>query len=179
MNRFSPAICVALMVGVAAAAVADIAAAQSNEQLERDRLLREKQSQIAQFLNMAAVTYLIGKGADVNLVDNRCGNARCRAAIHQAAYVRAYGAFTALVDAGADVNQQDETGMSGLHWAVYSFNPAIVELVLRHGGDAKLKDEKGRTPRELAQFLLGPEEYGRIAAPQLHKIIDVFDNRRL
>ena len=124
------------------------------------------------------VLYLIDKGADVNLVDNRCRKPECRSAIHQAAYVRSFQAFVALVKAGAEVNQQDETGKTGLHWAVYSFNPEIVELVLRHGGKVDLKDEKGRTAAGLARFLLEPDEYGRTAAaPQLHKIIRLLADR--
>ena len=88
--------------------------------------------------------------------------------LHQAAESRSDPAIiTALLDAGADPNRPDELrAQTPLHLAANS-NPhaAVVEALLDGGADATLRDEKGRTPGDLAESnssLKGTEAYRRL-----------------
>lgn len=56
-----------------------------------------------------------------------------------------------FVDSGADVNQQDEEGMTALHYAAaYGARPCIRILVNSGRCDYLLKDSQGRYASELA-----------------------------
>lgn len=66
-----------------------------------------------------------------------------------------------LVQAGASLNERDEEGMSALHYAIASAlwsAPSLMEWVAA-GADARLKNNKGETPLDLA-LRLG-ESYAR------------------
>lgn len=64
------------------------------------------------------------------------------------------GGCEVLLAAGADVNQQNEAGLTPLHWAVQgdakSPRAAAAELLLRAGANPHLPDSYGRTPLQLA-----------------------------
>jgi ankyrin repeat protein len=48
-----------------------------------------------------------------------------------------------LLDAGADVNAQNDVGIAPLHLAG---SPQLADILVRRGADLNLRDENGRTP---------------------------------
>lgn len=75
-------------------------------------------------------------------------------ALMAAAYAGNTEGVRLLPAAGADVNRQNESGMTPLHRAVQgdakSPKAAAVELLLRAGANPRLPDSYGRTPLQLA-----------------------------
>ncbi|CAE7518337.1 INVS [Symbiodinium natans] len=59
-----------------------------------------------------------------------------------------------LVAARADTALADRSGWSALHWAAFQGDGDMVRLCLSLGADAKQKDLKGSTPREVVEHLL-------------------------
>jgi hypothetical protein len=55
-----------------------------------------------------------------------------------------------LLDAGADINAQDQNGATPLHRAVRTRCAAAVRFLLQAGGDPTLKNKPGSTPFHLA-----------------------------
>lgn len=55
-----------------------------------------------------------------------------------------------LIALGCDVNSQDATGRSALHYAVDLENTQIIEFLIASGADADLPDETGSSPRDEA-----------------------------
>ena len=50
---------------------------------------------------------------------------------------------------GADVNARNEAGDSALHSAVFKAWPAVVQLLVEHGGDMQATNERQRTPLQM------------------------------
>ena len=50
--------------------------------------------------------------------------------IHEAAKQGNVGKVQVLLDAGADINAQDDDGMTALHWAAYQDDTALAEVLL-------------------------------------------------
>ena len=50
---------------------------------------------------------------------------------------------------GADVNARNEAGDTALHSAVFKAWPAVVQLLVDHGGDLHAANERNRTPRQM------------------------------
>ncbi len=50
---------------------------------------------------------------------------------------------------GADVNARNEAGDTALHSAVFKAWPAVVDLLVEHGGDLNAANERNRTPRQM------------------------------
>ena len=50
---------------------------------------------------------------------------------------------------GADVNARNEAGDTALHSAVFKAWPAVVDLLVEHGGDLHAANERNRTPRQM------------------------------
>ena len=53
------------------------------------------------------------------------------------------------LELGADVSVRNEAGDTALHSAVYKAWPAVVELLVAHGGDLDAANEAERTPRQM------------------------------
>lgn len=53
------------------------------------------------------------------------------------------------LDLGADVNARNEAGDTALHAAVYKAWPAVVQLLVDHGGDLDAANEAQRTPQQM------------------------------
>ena len=54
--------------------------------------------------------------------------------------------ITYLVKTGIDVNNQDQDGVSALHWACERGHYSIVKLLLDHGANVNSVTKKGETP---------------------------------
>jgi len=60
--------------------------------------------------------------------------------------------LTSLLASGVDVNARHAiNGWTALHWAVHRGYPTICRLLLRHGGDPNVKNQKGETPAKLTE----------------------------
>jgi hypothetical protein len=57
-----------------------------------------------------------------------------------------------LIDAKADVNQQDDKGYTPLILATYNDNLEVSQFLLKHGADTEIKDHSGRTALMGAAF---------------------------
>ena len=55
----------------------------------------------------------------------------------------------ALLNAEADVNTQDSSGATALHYAAYKGYPAVTQLLLTSGASASVTNYKGSTPLDL------------------------------
>jgi hypothetical protein len=69
-----------------------------------------------------------------------------------------------LIEAGADPNALDSSGVAPLHRAVRTRCAAAVEALLEGGADAMLKNKSGSTPMMLAKMTTGRGGSGSIAA---------------
>lgn len=76
-----------------------------------------------------------------------------RAAMDCADPVGAWLAAIDLLGNGGHVNVRQAHGDSVLHGAVRARDTRLVRLVIRKGGDVEARDDKGRTPLELAEAL--------------------------
>ena len=86
--------------------------------------------------HMEAVQLLLDRGADLDRAVNCCqGLGATR--LHWASKVGLLGMVRSLLDAGADVNRQDFSGETPLHWAARGGNDcsAVAELLLASGAE--------------------------------------------
>jgi len=51
-----------------------------------------------------------------------------------------------LIEAGANVNVQDDFGGTPLYLAIVRENLELVKILVENGADVNLKDSKGRSP---------------------------------
>lgn len=102
----------------------------------------------SQLSQTAVVAYLIGKGMDVDQVDNNG-----MTPLMWAAY-RSFGVDTIrlLITMGASVNRRDKFHKNtALHWAVISSNHNGISVLTKASADATITNEKGETPLDLAK----------------------------
>ncbi|CAE7608200.1 Protein fem-1-like C [Symbiodinium microadriaticum] len=94
-------------------------------------------------------TELLEEGAEVNEADVFKQTPLINAAV--AGHVEV---VKALAAARADLACADRSGWSALHWAAFQGSCDMVRVCLALGADAKQKDLKGSTPREVADHVL-------------------------
>ena len=66
----------------------------------------------------------------------------------------------ALLNAGVDVNSQNNEGSTALHTAAFFCHKDVVELLLENGADTELRNGYGRTPLESVAADWSPEVEG-------------------
>ena len=98
--------------------------------------------------NPTLLCFLFQNGADVNCIDPITGESpliySCR--INNSDCVRA------LIQCGASHDFKDVQGWTALHWAAYSGNSEIVELLFMSGANVNAVSNHGQVPCELAFF---------------------------
>ena len=77
-------------------------------------------------------------------------------------------AIQKILDSGIDVNAQDATGNTALHYAIFRENRKLIKLLLNHGADVDIKNNKDIYPVRLSfdysldqtsSILVFPEDY--------------------
>ncbi len=96
--------------------------------------------------NYKAVSFLLGKGAEVNAKDRRGRNALMFAARGGSAET-----VTMLIEKGAQPNQTDEDGKSPLIYAAQAGNHAALKALLANRADPDIRDNKGETALNYAR----------------------------
>src|SRR5438105_2783224 len=76
-----------------------------------------------------------------------------------------------LIEAAADPNSADKSGVAPLHRAVRTRCAAAVNALLAHGADPRLKNGSGSSPLQLARQTTGRGGSGSDAARQQHSEI--------
>ncbi len=103
--------------------------------------------------NLNLINDLIVLGANVNWQDGHHGN---RTPLHFAVRNELTKIARMLIDAGIDVNLQDEDGQTPLHMAVVRRNVKIVRMLIDAGADVNRQTKKGSTPLHRAA------EFGKV-----------------
>ncbi|KAL5007397.1 hypothetical protein ScPMuIL_016203 [Solemya velum] len=101
----------------------------------------------AQFGHTSIVAYLIAKGQDVNMVDKNG-----MTPLMWSAY-RVFGCDPTrlLMTFGATVNTGDRlTGNYPLHWACLTGNNIVIKMLLEHGANMDVNNNKGQSPIDIA-----------------------------
>ena len=88
----------------------------------------------------AAIRQFAGDGHDIHRTDSGGNTALHCAAIHN----RPEGLLP-LVDAGANLNQQNRQGRTPLMEAVNAESDSMVALIVSHGADVRIRDDDGLT----------------------------------
>jgi ankyrin repeat protein len=92
-------------------------------------------------------------GADVNAVDHTGCTPLLLAVKNTGSWYWRYGRFPlqALLDHGANIDAEDEDGLTALHHAAReSLDTAVIAILLAHGAQINARDRRGRTPLHLA-----------------------------
>jgi ankyrin repeat protein len=90
----------------------------------------------------AAVRVLLAGGARTDAVTK---NFLANMPLHAAAAGGHRDICSALLDAGAEVNARQHGGFTPLHTAAFRDDRAMVDLFLRHGADAAITSDDGKT----------------------------------
>ncbi|XP_046635844.1 poly [ADP-ribose] polymerase tankyrase-1-like [Daphnia pulicaria] len=102
--------------------------------------------------NAIAVKYLIKNGANPNIIDNNG-----MSPLHVATWERVHG--NAIIDlllevkkvkGLGDVNDQNEQGVTALHYAAFKSNEITAEHLIQKGADVNRLDIEGHTPLHVA-----------------------------
>ncbi|BFZ23424.1 hypothetical protein BsWGS_26463 [Bradybaena similaris] len=104
----------------------------------------------------AAVTDVINRVPDLNVIDRR-GNTALLLAIDKIPSGltrggRTYEIVTALVNAGCDVNWQNNDGISPLMLATNKYSNAVIKILLDAGADVNAVSKTDRTVTALSYF---------------------------
>ena len=87
----------------------------------------------------------IEAGSDINVLEP----SRASTPLITAAALGKTDAARVLIDAGADLDYQNNDGSTALHTAAFFCYKEIVEALLEKGADKTLKNKAGRTPYEI------------------------------
>ena len=98
--------------------------------------------------NPELVTLLINAKAALDGPSNSCGGNE-QTALHTAAWYNAPACAELLINAGANVNQQDHHGKAPLGTACQEGHHEMVSLLLRSGAMVDLPDHSKRTPMQI------------------------------
>jgi hypothetical protein len=103
------------------------------------------------------LAYLKSHGGDLNAATTDRASATCSTVLIEALCEGDLTAAQLLIEAGADVNQRSNTGDPPLTLALTAPNnkSALVELLLRHGGDPDAKNSQGASLRKAARVIPG------------------------
>jgi hypothetical protein len=112
--------------------------------------------------DLDAVNQHIKAGTDLNLKEPAVGST----ALITAAVFGKTEIALALIEAGADLNIQNNEGATALHSAAFLCRTEIVAALLEHGADRSLKNNYGSTALE---SVLVPFEYVKPAYDQFSK----------
>ncbi len=100
------------------------------------------------------------KAGLVALLANRPAEARQRylgrTPLHLAALDNHTQQLADLLEAGADLEAQDDLGRTPLHLAVFARRSYMAQLLLRSGADAQARDQQDATPLHLAAWVGAP-----------------------
>lgn len=102
--------------------------------------------------NYEVAKFLIGQGADVNIV-----NANGNTPLHQAIYSGRKDLVELLIQKGANVNAVNHKNKTPLHLAVHGRNEAIVQLLIKNGAELNTKNDKGKTALDIALMTCQPK----------------------
>jgi ankyrin repeat protein len=95
---------------------------------------------------------LITRGGKVNAASQNPMQVRpLHSAAAHADQTRAVELARLVLEAGAEPNAKQQGGFTALHEAAANDNLLLIELLLKHGGDAMLQNDRGATPIDLAR----------------------------
>jgi ankyrin repeat protein len=95
--------------------------------------------------NMEAIKQHIAAGSDINAKDPFGGSSP----LITAALFGKTEMAKVLIEAGADVNFQNNDESTALHIAAFFCRPDVVKLLLENGADKTIKNKYGQTPYEM------------------------------
>lgn len=94
-----------------------------------------------QFRLPKAIPTLIKLGDDVSYMTKEG-----KSALFLACFLKNEEIVKILLENGAKTNEKGFIGQYPIHWAATSGNVNIVKMILSHGGDPKVTDDRGRLP---------------------------------
>lgn len=109
------------------------------------------------FGKVDAMRRLLDRGADMNAAAQNFMKVQ---PLHAAVGARSAEAVAMLLDRGADVNARQQVGYTPLMGAASSGREDLADLLLRHGADASLVSEDGKT----AAVIAGEHGHAALAA---------------
>jgi ankyrin repeat protein len=83
-----------------------------------------------------------------------------------------------LISAGANVNARDEKGATPLIWAAISGRPQVVEILLAHGADGKVKNKDGLTALALSKRITAGHKKSLAEAQEANRKEDLPELRK-
>jgi ankyrin repeat protein len=99
--------------------------------------------------NIALVTYLLNKNADINVK-----NASGTTPLHEAVRAGHLAVMEILIAKGANINTQDGKGNSVLHLSIpQPVQKEAIRMLLANGANPNLRDEHGDSPLHIAVIL--------------------------
>ncbi len=102
---------------------------------------------VTQRRDITWLRYLVGKGANVNLRDDKGVTA-----LQLATSLGWVDGVEYLVSKGADLDESDDTGETPLISAVHRRNIALMRILLKGGADPDRADNSGRSARDYAKL---------------------------
>jgi ankyrin repeat protein len=144
---------------------------QLNKKAERAQVVRRGSELMsaAQMGNLALVTELIRRGADVNVVTGSGMTVLIWASDNGNEEIAAQ-----FVAAGANIDAQDNDGNTALMCAAYNGHEAIIKLLINAGADANLKNNNEKTALDLSSAAIQHIIQEKINRPKVEE-----DNKRI